>query len=380
MSTKHRQDIFDAIRDTLLHQKENRLSYSNLYKKVNEKLQGLKEKTIFKKLSPRDFSSEIKIMVEEGRLYRIEYKDSKRKIKPVYFSLTEKAIKEHKLKILGIDKEAEKRRSLYQFLFFLESLGPMKEVSDKQLGSILSYISAFKNDLVQESIIHTVGTNYTETNYRPIEYTKIRKVELSTQGPNGAKKVLYYCKLPGFSITEVRNYLRSSIRHGYTQFISEINFTEEEIKEAFERLRQADLIRPLHPRDADEIRYCIKNESSRDLIQKIWEIHDIELSILRDRWNHFEEPNDIEKEWLKHIFGKKGADEIKSNSYLNRKSFNKIKNEEEINRVSEEIKLSEKVISQRIQKLNKKYGKDLQEYNFAPDWIEKVCFKKLFSK
>jgi hypothetical protein len=255
----------------------------------------------------------------------------------------------------------------------------MKEVSDKELDRILSSIHASRNDLVLESNIHTIGTNYTETNYKPIEYTKIQKVELSAQQANRGKKAIYYCKLPGFSIAEVKHNLISSPHGSYAQF-KDIDFSEEKIGEIFEILRQTGLIRPLSVLDEKEIKYCINNESLRELIQKIWEIHQLELAVLQNKWNHFEEPNEVQKEWLLHIFGEKRSDSIINKSYWNRKSFNKIKNEEEISRVKQEIEILEKAITQRVQKLNKKYEKVIQEYAFPPDVLERVCFRTIFNQ
>src|SRR5215813_6649550 len=102
MVMPHKQDIFEAIIDSLLEvDNNNNLNYSKLYEKVNEKLKLSRNKQKVK-LSTRDFGSEIMILLDEGLLIRIQDDKSKNKIKPVHFSLTEKAIKQHQFDVLGI--------------------------------------------------------------------------------------------------------------------------------------------------------------------------------------------------------------------------------------------------------------------------------------
>ena len=160
MVTPHKQDIFEAIKDSLLEvENNNNLNYSKLYEKVNEKLKLSRNKQKVK-LSTRDFGSEIKILLDEGLLIRIQDDKSKNKIKPVYFSLTKKAIKQHKFDVLGISPEKENRRKLYHLLFFYQAFSPMRRISKKQLDEILSRIPEQERDLVIESHVHSTGTNF----------------------------------------------------------------------------------------------------------------------------------------------------------------------------------------------------------------------------
>src|SRR5919197_1410163 len=112
MVISHKGDVFEAIKGSLLEDDNNNLNYSKLYEKVNEKLKLSRNKPRVK-LSTRDFGSEINILLNEGLLIRRQDDKSKNKIKPVYFSLTKKAIKQHQFDVLGISAEKESRIKLY---------------------------------------------------------------------------------------------------------------------------------------------------------------------------------------------------------------------------------------------------------------------------
>ena len=117
--TPHKQDIFEAIKDSLLEvENNNNLNYSKLYEKVNEKLKLSRNKQKVK-LSTRDFGSEIKILLDEGLLIRIQDDKSKNKIKPAYFSLTKKAIKQHKFDVLGI---SPKKKTVENYIIYYSSI------------------------------------------------------------------------------------------------------------------------------------------------------------------------------------------------------------------------------------------------------------------
>jgi hypothetical protein len=130
---KHREHIFNAIKICLLDREvkgEQRLNYNTLYDKVNDKIKESRGEGI----SPRDFSSELKLLVEEGKIQRTEDEDSKRKIKPVYFSLTQNAKIEHRLGILGINLEQERLRRIYQLIFSYSAISPISNISQKQMN------------------------------------------------------------------------------------------------------------------------------------------------------------------------------------------------------------------------------------------------------
>jgi hypothetical protein len=70
MVISHKQDVFEAIRDSLLEVGyNNNLNYSKLYESVNEKLKLFRKKPRVR-LSTRDFDSEINILLKEGLILR----------------------------------------------------------------------------------------------------------------------------------------------------------------------------------------------------------------------------------------------------------------------------------------------------------------------
>ena len=67
MGPKHKEHIFDAIKTSLFEQEVRegqRLNYNKLYDRVNEKL---KESRNNIGISPRDFNSELTLLVPRGK-------------------------------------------------------------------------------------------------------------------------------------------------------------------------------------------------------------------------------------------------------------------------------------------------------------------------
>ena len=93
----------------VLVKEENPLSYTDLYKKLNENKD--------RKLAHRDFSKILSTMVEENLLAKT---DEARRGTRVYYSLTEQAKQKHQLKILGEGEKYEKRREIYHLLLYYD--------------------------------------------------------------------------------------------------------------------------------------------------------------------------------------------------------------------------------------------------------------------
>ena len=159
-------------------------------------------------------------MVKENRLIRQaeQYNPNTRRIPQVYYSLTADAIKEHPFGVLGNDPVMERRRKLYHLLFFFQAFSPIRRISSyERLDKALSSIGKSEKDLIVESNVHTIGTNYSEVTYKSIRHAKISKVELSDEvswhTPNKLSKILYYYRLKNFSLREIKNHLTNSQIH-----------------------------------------------------------------------------------------------------------------------------------------------------------------------
>jgi hypothetical protein len=124
----YKPDIFDGIIKNLVYHSnlKNGLTYTVLYRQLAESLG--------RKVSHRDYSSHLSLMVLDGLLGT--EKGEEKKILKRYF-LTEKARKMFQLKILGIGSEYEKRLSLYQLLIYYETFKRGQVLTDDQLKRVL---------------------------------------------------------------------------------------------------------------------------------------------------------------------------------------------------------------------------------------------------
>ena len=317
--------------------------------------------------------------MNEGLLAGKSDENSKNKIKPVYFSLTKEAIKQHQFDVLGISAEKENRRKLYHLLFFYQAFSPVKRISNEQLTGMLRCIPSLEKDLVVESLFHYAYTNVTETIYKPVGYIQIRRTELSDVGlPNEESMVLYSCRFLSFSEEEIKDYLEKS-KNEVLPFVNSINFRKEEIgkqfRKVFDNLREAHLISLIKDPLFGGTRFIISDDSLRELINRIWIIHEYQLAILRDNMNYVKAPDEVEKKWLEQTFGREEAFRIISDANLKRQTVCKgEKNPKEIvDKIENDIRIVERL------KLNvvRKYEKVIQEYGFPIDLIEGICLGKV---
>jgi hypothetical protein len=379
MIAEHKEDVFEAIKLSLLE--STSLNYSKLYEKVNEKLKLSRNKPNVKyALSTRDFGSEINLLSDEGLLTRRQDDQSKNKIKPVYFSLTEKAIKQHRFEILGISREKQYRLQLYRLLFFHQTFSVMRRISKEQFDKILCLISVTEKDLVIHTHSHSSGTNVTHTTYKPIKHIQFQKIELSDVGPKGETAILYSYRFLAFSAEEIMEYLEGfNNNERLVPFVNSINFEKEEGKEefrkAFNNLKDGHLIEPIVD-IFGKIRYIISDGSIRDLIDKIWAIHVNQLNTLYRKMLNLEPPNDKEKQWLQQIFGKEETDRMIRD--FNKKRFSVHRENKKFKEIQDSIEYDNHLAEAFKKHVSEKYEKVIEEYGFPIDLIEDVCLGRIF--
>jgi hypothetical protein len=379
MVVSHKADVFEAIKLSLL-EANSKLNYSKLYEKVNKRLKILRNKDKEVKLSTRDFNSELNILVDEGLLNRTTDEESKNKIKPVYFSLTDEAIKQHQFDILGISLEKEYRRNLFHLILFYQAFSPTSHISKKRIEEILSRIPGPEKNLVIESNTHMDDTNFTQTIYKPVEYIQIQKTELSDVGSSKQETIVSYSYRPlSFSEEEIMGYLEKSNNEILMPFVNSIGFREEGIEQQFRKafniLRDAQLISPI--RDVfGQIRFFISDQSLRDLINKIWIIHEHQLDMLRRKMHYVKAPNEIEKHWLERILGKREAGRIIREAELKRQSISK----EKARQIRESLEDDNKSIEEFMLHISKTFEQVILEYDFPVDLIERVCLGEVFPR
>ena len=358
----YKTDIFDAVISTLL--KENKLNYSRLYDKVIQ--------VLGRALSNRDFSMHLEKMSKENTLHK---EDPGKRGSKVSYSLTENAKKENRLKILGIDENAEKRRILYQLLFLFELYGSDYEITEQDLDEFLSYIPASRKDMVVDYIgdVKMKGVAVL-TFYKPVMGVEIMCIG-STKGKHDKAGNIYNIKLPGVSIRDFLN--PNSNRHlSFSLPFDYINFTRKDVIDGIDVLQKANLIRPIMNING-ETRYSLVNNQLRDLFDKIYCIHVRRLSFLEGKWSNYEKPTDDERKQIEFVYGKRKADKIINACYF-RKQVRK-KNQDRFLPVQHERNSYEtgmNKINNDIQKLKEKYGNILSNYGFNEDFIESVSFMK----
>ena len=323
MGGGHRTNIFNAIADTLLEQKGKGgtgLNYNTLFRKVKEKMG--------REISPRDFSSEVKLLVEEKKIQRTEDKDSKLKIKPVFFSVTETTKKEYQQEYLGIDEGKERRRKLLHLLFFYEDskAGKITYSSEREFDYFLKSVSLSRQDLEVSNSIETGDSSDSVIHYHAVKRIRISKYErkgppstvairerIEELGISNRDLVSYDVTLPGFTLEEIFQYhkkntekLRSALSTPLPSWISpeehessvyspenlpifsHMEFGFGEIKMAFIEFEKYGLIKQILLSD-DKVnlnsdipnsqkRFIIADEKLRTLSESIWGFYCEKLS------------------------------------------------------------------------------------------------------
>ena len=210
------------------------------YSKIHSRVEQL----LHHPLSDRQLVKNLSDMVYEKLLNRDD--PTGRRGSKVYFSLTEKAKRKYNLKILGIDKKVEKRKSLYNLLVFFEVYKRRPLLTEKQLARFLEQIGSSINGL--EKVGETkLLDNIPETSFKPIKGVEI--IGLSQYDPKTeSNKMWYYTAIPGFSIEEFMIYLKL-LKRGWEPrpfttsrtiipFTLYTSYTKKEVEEALELLKR----------------------------------------------------------------------------------------------------------------------------------------------
>ena len=226
---------------------------------------------------------------------------------------------------------------------------------------------------------HIDETNFTQTIYKPVEYVQIQETKLSNAGSSEQETVVSYSyRLQSFSEEEIMEYLKKP-NNGLLQlpFINSIDFRKEEIEQqlrnAFDILRDAHIISSITD-IFGQIRFIIYDQFLRDLINKIWIIHEYQLDILYRKMDFIEAPNKIEKDWLEQVLGKGEACRIIKEADLKRRSINKKSVLQMQNSLENYIKNMEGFKLY----ISKTFESIILEYGLPKNLIERVCLGRLF--
>ena len=189
MEYKYKQDnIPDAIARAIFDNNKQNRNDRMYYREIKSDVEEL----LHHPLSDRQLDRNLSSMVEK-KLLNKDHLTGRLK---VYYSLTEKGMREYGLKIIGSDVEVQRRRRLYNLLIFLEVYKRSPLITRRQLSRFLKKIGRSLSDLK----IREIGTanQLPKTVYRFIDGIDI----LSIPEHDPMRGIKYYVVLPGFSVEE----------------------------------------------------------------------------------------------------------------------------------------------------------------------------------
>jgi hypothetical protein len=398
-TVKRSKEIFDAIRVILLESEggDKRLNYSMLYDKVNDKLKKQKGKGI----SNRDFDSVIQASVKEKRLLRTEDPEAKSKVKPVYFSLTQKALKRYQQDFLGFDEVKDKRRKLFQLLLIYEICKGSRVYirGDNDLDKFLKSVFLSRSDLKISRKSTDSDTHKTFITFHPLndmevskwqkhDYKGIGKIPRCILGTRG--RTQYTVGLPGFTIEEIFRYADDQTLFYFngpwfhpSSIFSDARFSIEEIRDTFGLFEKTHLIKPFSiTKDASmqsellhelQGRYFVADKRLQTLSHLVWKLYQEKLSILESKYmgRSFDERD---REWLLYVLGKWATERL-IQEWDDRRSVHTF-NEEGIeikagrwNTESDYDRVREVAFNDKVNELVEKFRPVLEEYDLPLSYI-----------
>jgi hypothetical protein len=361
--------IATAILEYEKQSKKGRAHYIEIYRRITSLLGH--------PISQRQFGKHLDNMVHEKILNKFD-PTSKRGSR-VHFSLSEKGKRKHRLKIIGTDKQTEKRRSLYQLLIFFEEFVKRELITERQLNRFLRQIGASINDL-QKIKVSDAGFPKI-THFKSIKGVGIvrwvdRRSETELGGPS------YYVVIPGFTAREISTYLKKlkmgkeprpfSYYHGITDvpFVSYMDYTKKEVNDAIDSLSNDGLINEISDVFPGETRFRVK-EHLRSFIKDVWDVHLLDLRLFDEKLGYNKKPTDEDKRYLASLYGEKNVGRILALTYPTRVSYKK-----EINRNKEKESIAKLFMQDfdnyrksLIRYINKTHEGVIKEYEIANELV-----------
>jgi hypothetical protein len=313
----YKPDIFDGIVKILTNSQniQDGLTYTVLYNQLVINVGW--------KVSRRDYSYHLAKMVEEKILGTKGIKD-KRKFK--YYFLTDYAKRMYELKILGIDKEHEKRLEIYHLIIYFETFKRGRILTRGQVHKLLKRIGTSWEKLqkIDNQYLNNV-LSFQAAYEEPV--TEIEILEL----PPGkiavqSKKPSYYVLMRGLSVTEFLSYMKK-LRNGkepkpFSQypvivpFVASIEFTDKEVEEAIELLEKADILKPIeNTMNKKDTRFRVADKRLINLIHQMRIIAAVYIQKVIMKVAFIDRPDDEEKQVMAYFYGKERASHFLT--YLN---------------------------------------------------------------
>lgn len=312
-------------------------------------------------------------MKDRNILNKTESKRGRR----VYCSLSEKAKLQHQLRILKVDGDFEKRKSLYQILLYFHSFKRGDLLSKRQLNNRLSKMGLRFEDLKAADLYIVKSLNGMTWDFDSASYTQVAAYTTSlnnisvvkyvseSKKKRANKKVLYYLFVPGFTkdefITSIRQLKKGkeprpfSKYHPLVPHVRYKNYTDADIKEAIKLFHSAGLIKPISSVYLGESRFYLSNEWLVGFINIIRQIQNMIFTLIITKLANFQRITDLtyeDREFLQLFLGEKGTNFAERKAHVLRKDPRKI-NTKNIDR---EVADLETKINLLIYKLKKDYG------------------------
>ncbi len=367
MEYKYKQEFRKTIATVLFENKIGRVHHSEIRRGV--------ERILHHTISDRQLLKNLSTMVQEKLLNKDD--PTGKRGSRVHYSLTEKGERTYRLKILGTDKAVEKRKSLYLLLIFFEVYKRMPLVTEKQLAKFLKQIGSSIDRLEKVQEVNLFENN-AETIFKPINGVEI--AGFTHYDPETkSNKIWYYTVIPGFSVDEFIFYLRllkSGIEprpffafRTIIPFIGYASYTETEVRQAIDTLKEDGLIKPINAIIPGESRFNIADDTMRRLIYDIWLVRIYDFELLNIRLIH-NKPTDEDKKYLALYLGER-ADLMVALTYDSRRAYKKETENETMEEAIREIEQRRRLL---VQEIIERYQKVIHENRAVYEIIEGICF------
>jgi len=380
---KYKQEnIPKAIARVILENKTGRIHHSKIRRGVKRILRH--------ELSDRQLLKNLSTMVQKKLLDRDD--PTGKRGSRVQYSLTETGERTYHLKILGTDKAVEKRKNLYQILLSFQEFKKTHQRTERQLGRFLRQIGYSRTDL--KEIRTSNGGFPRSTIYEPIRGVKIVKWIQSDSKVDPKNIACYYIAIPGFTVKEFISYLKKlriqkeprpfSSYQGITDvpFVLYRNYTNKAVENAIDSLRKDGLIKIINAVFPGEMRFDIADESLRQFVKDVWDVHLLDFRLLNERLAYDGKPTEEIKNYLALLYGQDNVDKILIHSYPTRISYkNEIKNDKQKRAIAKRfIRDFDNRRRSRIKDIINTHKKVIKEHKIATELIEEISFQPFNSQ
>jgi hypothetical protein len=333
-------------------------------------------------------------MKRENLLNEYDPTQGKRGYK-VYYSITDRAEKSYKLKILGSNEKIKRLKNLYRLLIFFLVFEKRNPMAKRQLYSFLRRMGMTKDSLEIVKNSHTSlfansGLIKDITHFRPLKDVQIIRWDQSTldKDPNGA---FYNIVIPGFSVKEFASYL-NKLRKGKephpfgsylgitdVPFVLDVRYSESEIVDAIKSFTEDHLIKSIDDVFPGEVRYNLADESLINFIKDVWLLHDIDLRLLFERLVYYGKPKENDINYLKSMYGKRIADRILANANHTRKMNKSHKNQDDEKKAKKFIQIFDNYRSKLMEDIIRRHENVIRKYEITSQLIEGICLSPFVS-